>query len=624
MAVIQGTNITKYFGSEMLFKNLNFTINEKDHVALVGENGCGKTTLIKIILGKEAISSNPYNESMGNVSIPKNIVIGYLSQNVINDFNHTLLEEALTVFGKQIECEKELEELTKTMANHPQDDKLQDIYAKKLNSFEAIGGYDYHYLIEMILLKFGFSKDDFNRQINSFSGGEKTKMAFAKLLLLKPDVLILDEPTNHLDLSTIDWLENYLKTYSGTILFVSHDRYFIDSVANRIFELENKELTIYRGNYSQYLNEKKLHYELMLKNYNKQQKEIEKLKRFIEYFKPKPRFVARAKDREKKLEHMKIIDKPKDVKKSISISFKSDVLKGKKIFELSEAEFGYDKTPLFSPITFTMYSDDHLAIMGNNGTGKTTIIKTILSQVPLLSGNLTFLRPLNIGYLAQNDFDLDNLEDTLVEYLQNYFSNLSEKDARNHLGKFGFFGDDVFKKVKVLSGGEKKCLVLSRLVLNNYDLLVLDEPTNHLDLLTKETLINALENYQGALIVVSHDRYFVDTLCNKIIYLYRNKPFIHTGSYLELKGLLSELIEEEQVKKSIRNKIKKNEPKLSKSKCEEKIRNLETIISKLKEAQFQEENYMDANKMKEIDAKIINAQEEYDKLLEYYFNEFSD
>ncbi len=623
MAVIQGSNITKYFGSELIFKGLNFSVNEKERVAIVGPNGCGKSTLIKMIIGEESISTNPANEQPGEISIPKNIVVGYLSQKVINDANNTLYDEAIDVFKDQIKREKELELLANKMALEPNNEDLHNEYAKKLNYFEANGGYDYHYLIEMILLKFGFKKEDFNRKISSFSGGERTKMAFAKLLLIKPDLLILDEPTNHLDISTIDWLEDYLKNYPGTILFVSHDRYFINSLANRIFEIENKELNIYKGNYDQYLNEKKLRYELQLKNYNSQQKEIEKLKRFIEYFKPKPRFVARAKDREKKLEHMKIIDKPYEEKNSLKIAFQGDSLKGKKIMLFTNCLFGYDK-PLFDEVNLTLFSDDHLAIMGDNGCGKTTILKTIMHQIKLLSGSIDFLRPLNIGYLAQNDFSLDDCSYTLIEYIQNSFENMLEKEIRNHLGKFGFHDDDVFKVVKVLSGGEKMRLILAKLVLNNYDLLLLDEPTNHLDLIAKEALINALESYGGAIILVSHDRYFVDTLANRILYISNHKTYLEEGNYASLKEDLKDLFFSNEVKEKKEKKVitKTKSSGLSKLKCEEKLEILEGKIQELKDAQFLEENYMDSKKMCELETKQKQFEKEYDELLEYYISNF--
>lgn len=623
MAVIQGSNITKYFGSELIFKGLNFSVNEKERVAIVGPNGCGKSTLIKMIIGEESISTNPANEQQGEISIPKNIVVGYLSQKVINDANNTLYDEAIDVFKDQIKREKELELLANKIALEPNNEDLHNEYAKKLNYFEANGGYDYHYLIEMILLKFGFKKEDFNRKISSFSGGERTKMAFAKLLLIKPDLLILDEPTNHLDISTIDWLEDYLKNYPGTILFVSHDRYFINSLANRIFEIENKELNIYKGNYDQYLNEKKLRYELQLKNYNSQQKEIEKLKRFIEYFKPKPRFVARAKDREKKLEHMKIIDKPYEEKNSLKIAFQGDSLKGKKIMLFTNCLFGYDK-PLFDEVNLTLFSDDHLAIMGDNGCGKTTILKTIMHQIKLLSGSIDFLRPLNIGYLAQNDFSLDDCSYTLIEYIQNSFENMLEKEIRNHLGKFGFHDDDVFKIVKVLSGGEKMRLILAKLVLNNYDLLLLDEPTNHLDLIAKEALINALESYGGAIILVSHDRYFVDTLANRILYISNHKTYLEEGNYASLKEDLKDLFFSNEVKEKKEKKVitKTKSSGLSKLKCEEKLEILEGKIQELKDAQFLEENYMDSKKMQELEYKQKQFEKEYDELLEYYISNF--
>ena len=624
MAVIQGTNITKFFGSELMFKGLNFSVNEKDRVAIVGPNGSGKSTLIKIIIGEESLSSNPSNETPSEISIPKNVVVGYLSQKVINDTNNTLYDEAMDVFKAQIQREKELEELANKMSINPNDEDLHKEYAKKLNYFEACGGYDYHYLVEMILLKFGFKKEDFNRKIISFSGGERTKMAFAKLLLIKPDLLILDEPTNHLDISTIDWLEDYLKSYPGTILFVSHDRYFINSLANRIFELENKELNIYKGNYDQYLNEKKLRYELQLKNYNAQQKEIEKLKRFIEYFKPKPRFVARAKDREKKLEHMKMIDKPYESKSSLKISFQGDSLKGKKIMLFTSCLFGY-KAPLFDEVNLTLFSDDHLAIMGDNGCGKTTILKTIMHQIKLLSGSIDFLRPLNIGYLEQNDFSLDNCSYTLIEYIQYSFDNMLEKDIRNHLGKFGFHEDDVFKEVKVLSGGEKMRLILAKLVLSNYDLLLLDEPTNHLDSIAKEALISALESYNGAIILVSHDRYFVDTLANKILYISNHKVYIEEGNYASLKENLKDLFlssTDTKEKKEKKNIVKTKNTGLSKLKCEDKLKVLEDKINEVKNSQFLEENYMNSKKMQELEAKQKQLEKEYDDLLEYYISNF--
>ena len=625
MAILQVSNLTKYFGTNLLFERLNFAINEKERVALVGPNGCGKSTLIKIIMGEETPSTNLSNEQPGSVSIPKNVVVGYLSQKVIENADNTLLDEALLVFKTQIKLENELNVMAEAISKNPYDETLQQEYAKKLNNFENKGGYDYHYLIEMILLKFGFKKEDFSRKISSFSGGERTKMAFAKLLLIKPDFLILDEPTNHLDISTIDWLESYLKTYPGTILFVSHDRYFIDHLASRIIELENHKMNFYKGNYTQYLEEKRMRYELQLNNYNAQQKEIEKLKRFIEYFKPKPRFVSRAKDREKKLEHMEKIDKPYESKFNMKINFDVNVLKDKKILEFSHCVFGYNK-PLFKELNLTLFSNDHLAIMGDNGCGKTTILKSILHEIDLINGSINFLRPLNVGYLAQNDFSLNDCNFTLIEYIEQYFPNMSEKEIRNHLGKFCFYDDDVFKQVSVLSGGEIMRLVLARLVLSKYDLLLLDEPTNHLDLIVKEALIKALSDYNGALIIVSHDRYFVDILANKLLYIANKNIYYSEGNYSTFKEVHDDLFSLNEQK--VEQKEKKEKPKhqksnsLSKNKCEEKLALLEQKINQIKEAQFLEENYMDKKKMDELDVQLNKLEGEYNSLFEYYAENF--
>lgn len=625
MAILQVSNLTKFFGTNLLFERLNFAINEKERVALVGPNGCGKSTLIKIIMGEETPSTNLSNEQPGSVFIPKNVVVGYLSQKVIENANNTLLDEALLVFKTQIKLENELNAMSEAISKNPYDEILQQEYAKKLNNFENKGGYDYHYLIEMILLKFGFKKEDFSRKISSFSGGERTKMAFAKLLLIKPDFLILDEPTNHLDISTIDWLESYLKTYPGTILFVSHDRYFIDHLASRIIELENHKMNFYKGNYTQYLEEKRMRYELQLNNYNAQQKEIEKLKRFIEYFKPKPRFVSRAKDREKKLEHMEKIDKPYESKFNMKINFDVNALKDKKILEFSHCLFGHNK-PLFNELNLTLFSNDHLAIMGDNGCGKTTILKSILHEIDLINGSINFLRPLNVGYLAQNDFSLNDCNFTLIEYIEQYFPNMSEKEIRNHLGKFCFYDDDVFKQVSVLSGGEIMRLVLARLVLSKYDLLLLDEPTNHLDLIVKEALIKALSDYNGALIIVSHDRYFVDILANKLLYIANKNIYYSEGNYSTFKEVHDDLFSLNEQK--VEQKEKKEKPKyqksnsLSKNKCEEKLALLEQKINQIKEAQFLEENYMDKKKMDELDAQLNKLEQEYNSLFEYYAENF--
>ncbi len=617
MAIVTFSNVTKEFQGETLFSHLNFAVQEKEKVALVGPNGSGKSTLIKLLLGKESLNANEAHEPKGEISIKKGTVIGYLSQDVISDVSHTLLQEAEEVFHVQREKEKEIERLAEQISLYPEDVSLQNLYDRKYRDFETSGGYDYLYLVEMILLKFGFQKEDFQRQISTFSGGERTKMAFAKLLLMKPDFLILDEPTNHLDLSTIDWLEGYLKSYPGTILFVSHDRYFIDALADRIFELEQGKLTAYKGNYAQYLEEKRLRYETLLKEYNMQQKEIEKLKRFIEYFKPKPRFVSRAKDREHKLEHMKKIDKPTNTSSQIHITFQNQSLDGKQLIEFDHLTVGYPSHPLFGPVSFTLFGGDHLAVMGDNGSGKTTFIETLLRHLKPIEGKINYLRILQIGYLKQTDFSLNQCEETLLDYFLARFPSMNEKEIRNHLGKFSFCDDDVFQVISTFSGGEKMRLVLAELVLKKYDILILDEPTNHLDLLTKEALLEALQNYTGTIVFVSHDRYFVDQLANRILYVHHQQAVIEEGNYASLKERnLLDFVEEKESKVEKKVDTRKKNSSKSPLKLQAQLDEIEQKLTNLHALQYEEEYYMDAMKMQALEEEEKKLNERYEEIFQ--------
>lgn len=608
-------NMSFGFPSEDIFDNVTFSIYEKERVAIIGANGTGKTTLIKLILGKET-------PNKGNINLLRGITIGYLSQEVIQSEENTLYDEALLVFKDLIRIEKELQILEEKIAQNPNDQKLIDEYGKKQHYFQINNGYDYHYLIDMFLSKFGFKKEDYSRKINTFSGGEKTKMSFAKLLLSKPQLLILDEPTNHLDLSTIEWLEEYLKGYEGTLIFVSHDRYFINSLANKIYEIENHQISYYKGNYDYYVNEKRTRYETQLKAYNNQQKEIAKMKRFIEFFMPKPRFVSRAKDRINKLNHMKIIEKPQGEEKAIKINFKGDSLLGKKIIGFEHMDIGYSKDKvLVSDINALVLGKDRLAIMGDNGTGKTTILKCIMGELNPLSGQLVRYRPTNIGYITQHHFDIKGSK-TLVESYMEDFPMMGEKLIYNHLGKFNFSDDDFFKTLDMLSGGEKMRFVLSKIILKDYDLLLFDEPTNHLDIITKQALIRALDDYEGTIIFVSHDRHFVDEIANKILYFHDKKSYYHEGNYQDFKELEKSLFdldqEEDHSKREDKKVYQKPKSNLSLGKLEEKISKIEEKIDKLKKSQFDEEVYSNPTKMKEIDETISSLEKELQELTDQY------
>ena len=579
MQVLNVTNLKVEFGDYVLFDNVTFSLNDKDRLALIGPNGMGKSTIIKVIL-------NQIDKTSGDIAFLKGLTIGYLSQEVISDVNHTLKEEVLEVFSSLIKEEEELKLLEEQISLQPDNQKLIDLYGKKQNEFIEKGGYDYHYLIPMMLSKFGFHEEDLDRIITSFSGGERTKMAFVKLLLLKPKLLILDEPTNHLDIATIEWLEKYLKSYEGALLFVSHDRYFIDALANKIVEIDNHTSSFYKGNYTYYVEEKKLRYEQQLNAYNNQQKEIAKLKRFIEFYKPKPRFVARAKDREKKLEHMKKIDKPYKNNTSLKIKFTGDVYEGKEILKLENLTIGYD-IPLINNISFSLYGKDRIAIMGSNGCGKTTLLEAIINQKHILHGQINYVRQVNVGYIRQHQLDM-NPENSIIEEMMKEYSSLGEKKLYNHLGKFNFDYDDAHKKIGVLSGGEKMRVVLAKIILENYDVLLLDEPTNHLDMVTRQGLVLALNEYQGSIIFVSHDRYFVDELATHLLYIDNDTPYFIEGNFMDFKeqeskilALSDDLQKKNKTENKINNQVKK-QSKRSPKKLEDLILKTENDISKLK------------------------------------------
>ena len=612
MQILNVQQLKKEFGDDILFEDVSFSLNDNDRLALIGPNGNGKSTLIKIIL-------NEVDKTSGEVVLAKGTTIGYLSQDVITNLDNNLYDEVESVFSSLIEQEKKLKEMEDEISLNPNNVELIEEYGIKQNDFLEKGGYNYHYLINMMLSKFGFYKEDLTRTISSFSGGERTKIAFVKLLLIKPNLLILDEPTNHLDISTIEWLEQYLKGYEGALLFISHDRYFIDALANKIVELENKTSSFYKGNYTYYVEEKKLRYEQMLSKYNNQQKEIARLKRFIEFYKPKPRFVARAKDREKKLEHMKIIDKPVTENNFLKLSFQGNVYEGKEIISVKDLTIGYDK-PLIKNLNFSLYGKDRIAIMGSNGCGKTTLLDALINHKHILNGEIKYVRNVNVGYIKQHQIDL-NPDRTIFEEMQFNFPSLGEKTIYNYLGRFNFDYEDSSKKIGILSGGEKTRIVLAKIMLENYDVLVLDEPTNHLDMVTRQALILALQAYQGSIIFVSHDRYFVDELATHLIYVDHQTPYFIKGNFLDFKEqesklltISDELVEEKKVEKKVINK----KPSL---KLEEQIKKLEEEIKKVKEEQFLEDNYMDYQKMQSLDKKLKELETNLSKLEEEYLQE---
>lgn len=634
MYLLSATGILKEFQGEPLTSPLTFNIDENEKIALIGSNGCGKSTLIKMLIGE-------LEPDKGHVTLSKNCTIGYLSQSVISDLSHTLYEEAEEVFKPLMEEEKFLEDLCEKIAEDPSNTELLNTYSHREPLFREKDGYNFRYKIRLILNYFKFKEEDYNRPITSFSGGERMKIAFAKLLLLNPSLLILDEPTNHLDISTIEWLEEYLKSYKGAILFVSHDRYFINSLATRVLEIEKGKLESYSGNYDKYAAEKKVRYESQLKLYLKEEKQKQKLEWFIKFYMPKPRFVSRAHDREKKLARLEKtrIEKPTEVKNKVHIDFQGKLRVGKRVFETKELAVGYDK-PLISDIEFSFFGGDKLAIMGDNGSGKTTFIKTLLGKIKPYSGKICFYDNFNIGYLPQDGL-LIRSNKTVLDYFRDLFPLLTLQEVYNTLGAFDFSREDDEKIVDNLSGGEKMRLVLSTLVEQKYDILVLDEPTNHLDMMTKEELIEAIGKYKGSIIIISHDRSFVDNLCNCLLYFENNKAYYYQGDYSHFKVVMLDDIlqekldiekarlEEERKQDTLyhlelekaRVKFKddkplKPRPKLAKNKIEEKMARLERLIGEDEVKLDAPEYYWDQSKLNALQEELDNYNKEYEELME--------
>lgn len=630
MIILALQNVVKEFAGTALFAPVSFRIDQKERVALIGPNGTGKSTILKMIVGQEEVTS-------GQIIISKDYRIGYLSQEVISDLSHTLYQEADEVFSPLHEMEKKMDFLCQQMASHPENEQISKQYSAVESEYRMAGGYDYTYKLDMMLYKFGFTKADYSRPISSFSGGERMKAAFVKLLLIQPDLLILDEPTNHLDIDTIEWLEDYLKAYQGSLLFVSHDRYFISALATRILELENGKMSEYIGDYAHYAQEKKERYEQQLEIYERQQKAADRLKWFITFYMPKPRFASRAHDREKKLARLEdqMVEKPTEYHSHLNIEINGTSRLGRHLIVASDLTIGYPDKPLISGINLTIFGGDKLAIMGANGTGKTTFLKCLMRTMNPLSGSLKFMATLSIGYLKQDTLALSSAE-TIFSYIKNRFPQMEDQAIYDHLGKYAFSYEDDQKIIDNLSGGERMRVVLAEMVLHNYGLLILDEPTNHLDMLTKEEFISALNGYQGTLIIVTHDRYFADSVCTRLLYFEDHASYVYEGRYSDFKVEVLDQVEKEKEEKALAEKKsepakdnyvhehqakEKERPPLAQNKIEEKMARLEKEMTDLKPLMETPEYYNDPAKMEELTQKIKDDEDEYAKLmdwLEYY------
>ncbi len=522
MIIAQAQDLEQRFGGNTIFSNISFSVPDNARIGLVGPNGAGKSTLLKIMTGQQEPTS-------GQFTINKGLKVGYIAQENALDENKTIWDEMLTVFDNLIEKNKRITKMQEQIAEHPEDEDLLKRYDQLAYDFEQEGGFTYQAEIKSILNGFNFKENTWQKVIGTLSGGEKTRLAFVKLLLQKPPVLLLDEPTNYLDLDTLDWLEAFLKNYQGAIITVSHDQYFLDHLANQIFELNFGKLTTFKGNYSQYVKERELMDNQQEAAYEKQQEKIEKEEEFIQKNLVRASTTKRAQSRRKALDKMERIKPPKH-KQKVRINFTSDRPSGKEVLIAKDLTIGYPDKTMVSDIDFQVNKNDRVAIIGPNGIGKSTLLKTIMKKLEPKDGSIKYGASLDIGYYDQELQSLDPSK-TVLDTIWDRHKTMPEKDVRSILASFLFTAEDIDKTVGQLSGGQKARLTLTVLSLEKDNFLLMDEPTNHLDIEAKEVLEQALDNYDGTLLFVSHDRYFINELANKIISVRDGHAKIYNGNY---------------------------------------------------------------------------------------------
>ena len=621
MIILQANKIERSFAGEVLFDNINLQVDERDRIALVGKNGAGKSTLLKILVGEEEPTS-------GEINKKKDISLSYLAQDSRFESENTIYDEMLHVFDDLRRTEKQLRQMELEMGEKSGEDlnKLMSDYDRLSENFRQAGGFTYEADIRAILNGFKFDESMWQMKIAELSGGQNTRLALAKMLLEKPNLLVLDEPTNHLDIETIAWLENYLVNYSGALIIVSHDRYFLDKVATITLDLTKHSLDRYVGNYSRFVDLKEQKLATEAKNYEKQQKEIAALEDFVNRNLVRASTTKRAQSRRKQLEKMDRLDKPEAGKKSANMTFQSEKTSGNVVLTVENAAIGYDGEVLSQPINLDLRKMNAVAIVGPNGIGKSTFIKSIVDQIPFIKGEKRFGANVEVGYYDQTQSKLTP-SNTVLDELWNDFKLTSEVEIRNRLGAFLFSGDDVKKSVGMLSGGEKGRLLLAKLSMENNNFLILDEPTNHLDIDSKEVLENALIDFDGTLLFVSHDRYFINRVATHVLELSENGSTLYLGDYdyyVEKKAEI-EMIQTEEA--STNNQVKESSPvndyqaqKESQKEVRKLMRQIESLEVEIEELESQSQAISeqmletnDADELMELQAeldKISHRQEE--------------
>ncbi|WP_285001164.1 ABC-F family ATP-binding cassette domain-containing protein [Bacillus paranthracis] len=598
MILLQVNALSKLYGAETILSNIKLEVQTKDRIALVGRNGAGKSTLLKIIAGE-------LSHDGGEIIKPKDVSIGYLAQNTGLETSLTIWDEMLTVFTHLQQMETKLRRLEQEMgkeenfSNEATYERLLADYDQLQLDYKDQGGYQYEADIRSILSGLGFPVETHQTTISTLSGGQKTRLALGKLLLTKPDLLILDEPTNHLDIETLTWLEQYLQGYPGAILIVSHDRYFLDKLVTQVYEISNKESRRFVGNYSKYLDLKSALYEQEMKRYEKQQDEIAKLEDFVQKNIARASTTKRAQSRRKQLDRMELLTRPLGDSKSASFHFDIEKQSGNDVLQVKDATIGYDKDPIIEHVTMRLTRGDSVALVGPNGIGKSTLLKSIVNKLPLLHGEVSFGSNVSVGYYDQEQANLTSSKRVLNELWDEYPLQ-PEKEIRTILGNFLFTGDDVLKPVSSLSGGQKARLALAKLMMQKSNLLILDEPTNHLDLNSKEILENALIDYPGTLLFVSHDRYFINRVTTTVVELSTEGAQEYLGDYdyyVEKKNEMIERAEFEQQEQQ------ENHAPVPKTVAPEKLNYLEEKERKKLERQR-------TRKIEELEQNIVQFEEE--------------
>lgn len=636
MILLQANQVARHFGSETLFENIHLEIATKSRIALVGRNGAGKSTFLKIIAGIDAPDS-------GTIAKNKTATLGYLAQNTGLESDKTVWEEMTKAFADILEMEQRMRELeTKISEMEPTTSVYEGIlkeYDQLQHTFSEKNGYGYENEIRSVLHGFGFDESFYTKDIQTLSGGQKTRLALARMLLQKPDILILDEPTNHLDIETLSWLESYLPSYPGALLIVSHDRYFLDKVVNEVYELSRKKMTHYKGNYSKYLELKAEQLASEWKAYEKQQEEINKLEDFVAKNLVRASTTKRAQSRRKVLEKMDRLDRPQGDEKSAHFLFDSEKVSGNVVLQVEDAAIGYDQEHILSePIHLDIRRKEAIALVGPNGIGKSTLLKSIIDRIPFIKGSKTFGTNVSVGYYDQEQANLHGNKTVLAE-LWDEHPTTPEKEIRSILGGFLFSGDDVEKTIPLLSGGEKARVALAKLAMDRDNFLILDEPTNHLDIDNKEVLENALIDYEGTILFVSHDRYFINRIATKVAELSEKGSKLYLGDY---DYYLEKKQEEEEIAALLANEeaAKKPEPVTAKNtfyqnkeqqkllrtlqrkitQVEENLAQLDTTIAQL-EAQMSQPDILENHvELLALNQQLDDARQQQDELLEQWEN----